>query len=143
MAVAVVVAGGDADAVAGSVDSAGLGDVDEARLAVFQVVAQETVAGRPAARRKGGLLQSLAGAEHRPLHQVGVEVAVAVVVEQRRTRAGDLGKVVAPRHAVEVDEVEARGRGAIFEHRSVLGLGYGGEQGRGEGANEDCQCDGR
>ena len=49
-------------------------------------------------------------AEHLPLHQVDVEVAVVVVVEQRDAGRHDLRVVELAGHAVEVDEVET-GRG--------------------------------
>jgi hypothetical protein len=62
--------------------------------------------------RKRGLLQRLL-TEHRALDEVHIKVAVVVVVEQRDTGRHDLGVILFTRHAVEVDEVEARFLGAL------------------------------
>ena len=53
--------------------------------------------------------------EHAALHQVDVEVAVVVVVEQRDARRHDLGLVEPAGHPVDVDEVEAARRGPVDE----------------------------
>src|SRR5207249_4798486 len=51
-----------------------------------------------------GREQRRARAEHLPLRQIEVQIAVVVVVEQRRARADDLGVVELPRHPAEVKE---------------------------------------
>ncbi len=47
------------------------------------------------------------------LHQVDVEIAVVVVVEERHTRAENLRHVELTRHAIDVDEVDTGLGGAI------------------------------
>jgi hypothetical protein len=75
-----------------------------------EIVAIETIGQRRAAARRGR-----PRAERLPLHQIHVEVAVLVVVEERHARADHLGHVELTRHAVDVHEVEAGVRGAIDE----------------------------
>jgi len=65
-------------------------------------------------RREGGGRDRLAP-EHGSLDQVGVQVPVLVVVEQRRALAHHLDEVQLTRHAVEVDEVEAALRCPVDE----------------------------
>src|SRR6185503_11179465 len=63
--------------------------------------------------------------ERPPLHQIDVEVAVAVVVDQRTAGAGDLGHVERAGAPVEVEEVEAELGGALDEDRWLAGPGAG------------------
>ena len=94
-AVVVDVPHGHAQTVAVGVDVACAGDVGEAqhRAAVGaggQIVAEEASAGRRAAgrRRYERVGRGRVRAEHPALHQVRVEVAVGVVVEQRHPGGG-------------------------------------------------------
>ena len=101
----------DSHAVAGGRDATLLGDVDEANRGVavagLQVVAVQAVPWGPVAhprRGRGGPVSFVA--EEAALDQVEVEVAVVVVVEERRAGADDLRVVEVPAHAVPVPEVE-------------------------------------
>ena len=74
-----------------------------------QIVAVQPAAERQGAfRRQYSLTEGLACAQHLPLHEVHIEIAVVVVVEQPDTRCHDLGLIETAGHAVEVDEVETR-----------------------------------
>jgi hypothetical protein len=53
--------------------------------------------------------------EHLSLRHEHVQVPVAVIVEQCDAGRYDFGKIEPARHAVEVDEVEARFTGAVGE----------------------------
>ena len=75
---------------------------------------REIVAIEPVFER---LVDRLARSEQLALHQVDVEVAVIVVVEERRTGAGDLGHIELAGHTVEVYEVEAAFGGHVAERR--------------------------
>ena len=75
-----------------------------------QIVPVQTIGQRRAAARR-----RRARAERLALHEIHVEVAVLVVVEERDAGADHLGHVELARHAVDVDEVEAGVRGAIDE----------------------------
>ena len=89
----------------------------------LQVVAIQPVGeGPPGLGRHQGVRQRAAGTEHLALDEVDVEVAVVIEVEKGTARPHDLGRVVLPRHAVEVDEVEARRRRAVGEPRPAAGL---------------------
>ena len=144
--VAVVVARGHALAVAAGRDPARRGDVGEVEAAAaVEVVPIEPVrvgagAGlRAAATRVSGRLEAPR------LHEVDVEVAVVVVVDEGRARAGDLGEVVGAGASAVVYEVEARLRRHVHEPagRGPLGPprrpsvhegqprphGYGGQRG--------------
>ena len=84
---------------------AGGRDVGEAQRARAirrdrQVVAIEPIVGASAR-------------EPAALNQIHIEVVVVVEVEERDTRAENLGHVELTRHAVDVNEVEAGGGGAI------------------------------
>ena len=91
------------------------GDVDEAELAgrgivpVDELVAVQAVA----AGRAAGVPERLA------LEQIGVEVAVAVEVEEGGAGTHDLGGVELAGHAVVVDEVEAPPRRLVDEDRAA------------------------
>ena len=71
-----------------------------------QIVAIQPIGER--ARRRGQ--QRRAGAEHPTLHQIDVEIAVVVVVEERDAWRHDFRLVELAAHAVEVDEVDRRFR---------------------------------
>ena len=66
-------------------------------------------------RGKTALSVATAVAEHLTLHQVDVEIAVVVVVEQPHARAHDLRVVQLSRHPVEVHEIDPRRFGPIDE----------------------------
>ncbi len=117
-AVVVVVAGCHSHAVTVGHQLAVAGDVRESQLSCdLEIVAEEAI-GK-------GLLQDLAWPEHASLNQVDVEVAVVVVVEERAAGAHDLAEVELPRHAVEMDEVETRGRGQVDEDLPGAGRAAG------------------
>ncbi len=109
--VVVVVAGGDADAVAGGADAGPLGDVDEADRAGavgpdLEIVAIEAVGERRGVGRRKDEPVTGRAVERIPLAEVDVEVAVVVVVEQRDRPTHHLGEVERSSHEVVVDEVE-------------------------------------
>ncbi len=118
-AVVVVVAGRDAHPVSGRVQPAGVGHVGEPQRARavgvhLQIVPEQSSLQRQRTlRRKQRLLQFLAGAEHLPLRNEHIEIAVVVVIEQRHARAHVLGVIERAGHPVEVHEVEAGRRGAV------------------------------
>ena len=107
-AVVVVVAGGDAHAVAAGADAAGRGDVDKARPSAavgphLQVVAVQPV-DRSIRRCRADRVESTA------LHQVDIQIAVTVEVEQRPAGTHHLAEVEAAGHAVDMRKVEPAGR---------------------------------
>ena len=126
-AVAVVVRGGHAHAVAGGVEARVRGDVDEAEFAAFrQFVPEQAVAGGGAVGRGRGARRQVGA-----LHQVRVQIAVAIEVEERRAGAHDLGQQEPSRAAVPVSEGEADLSGALFEgggrrvvRRRRFGVGF-------------------
>ena len=63
------------------------------------------------------------GPEQSALHEIDVEVAVVVVIEQRDAGPHDLGLIELPGHAVEVDEVDPRRRRLIDEPLFVARIG--------------------
>ena len=89
----------DAHPIPARVDAAPLGHVGEPQRARavrvdLQIVAVEpTVERQRSFRREHRLAEGLARAQHLPLHEVDVEVAVVVVVEQPDTRRDDLGLI--------------------------------------------------
>ena len=66
-----------------------------------------------------GLLQLGGIPEHRTLNEIHVHVTVAVVVEERHSRAHHLGEVQVAGHTVEVNEVESQICGPVDEE--ILG----------------------
>ena len=60
------------------------------------------------------------GREPAPLHEIDIEPAVAVIIDEADTAAGELGELVDARLPVLVDERESGGLGIIAE------LGRGG-----------------
>ena len=75
-----------------------------AGLVLREVVAIEPARGRGPARRTG----RTSGVERPALHEINVEVAVAVIVEQRNARSHDLGKVQLTARPVVVHERQPR-----------------------------------
>ena len=107
VAVAVVVAGGDAHAVAAVADAARSVTSSEARRpSAARCVAVQAVAS---SARSG------AGLDVAALHAVDVQPAVAVVVEERQTAGRDLRHPVALGVEVDVAEVEPGGGGDLDE----------------------------
>ena len=97
-AVIVHVGGRHTHAVRLDVDTRLLGDIREMQRALAvranaQVVSIEAILERTL-RRRQRILDRLSLAEHLALHQVQVEVAVVVVVEQAHARRHDLRVVV-------------------------------------------------
>ena len=121
VAIVVDVAGSHAHAVAGGRQPGGVGHVGEAQglarpFAGRAVVAVQAIGQRQRVRRRNErVVHRLALAEHVALDQVGVEVAVAVVVEQRTAGSHHLRKQQVARHAVEVDEIDTGLRGRVHE----------------------------
>ena len=58
-----------------------------------EIVSIQPSAERQRARRDDGLTDRLTGAQHLPLREVDVEVAVVVVVEERDAAAHHLGEI--------------------------------------------------
>ena len=120
-AVVVHVPGGHAEPVAVRLDPARRGHVGEPEAARAvradrQVVAVEPAPERPRPRRRdervaGGQLR----VQHPALDQIGVEVAVVVVVEQPDARGDELRVVETAGRTVEVEEVEAGGGRLVGE----------------------------
>ena len=118
--VPVVVAGGDADVVAGGLKTQLGRDVDEAQLRLARLRgacgvgganAHQVVAEDAVARRLPGLAREhrravLVALELAALAQVDVQVAVVVVVEEGHARADHLRGIEPAGHAVEVHEVD-------------------------------------
>ena len=112
VAVVVVVAGHDTHVVRGRPEACALRDVGESQEPRAVGADLEVVAVEAAGER-----QRMLGLEHRVLEpisleqralaEVDVEIAVAVVVEDRDAPAQHLGEVELAHHAVEMDEVEA------------------------------------
>jgi hypothetical protein len=75
---------------------------------------------------KESLGERLPLAHHLPLHQVGVEVAVIVVVDQPDARRNHFGEIELARHAVEVRELQAGVVGPIGEPLAVAWFRIGG-----------------
>ena len=127
-AVSVVVADGDAHAVAGRLQSAGVGNIDETgnhpSVLDSQVVPKKAIAER-LRNREQRLIECVLAAQEGSLSEVRVEIAVAVEVEQSAALSGHLREVVSADHAVEVPE-----RGALPD-RSFLekAVGLGGSLG--------------
>ena len=121
-AVVVVVAGGHAHAVAARGDARLVRHVPEPQPALPAGPRLEIVAIQPVARRlpRGRRQEWIAVPEPSALHQVDVEVAVVVVVEQAHPGAHHLGLVEPAAHPVDVDEVEPRLRGAVDEPVAVV-----------------------
>ena len=71
----------------------------------------------------GGREERVAVSEQLALHEVHVEVAVVVVVEESRARSRHLRLVELAGHAVEVDEVEPGLGGPIDEPLPVGAAG--------------------
>ena len=104
--VVVVIPNRHAHAVADVPDAGFFRDVLKPQPAALdEQVAEKAVSGFPSGRRRKQRL--LARLELAPLHQINVQVAVVVVVEQRHARAHDLRHEVFARGAIEVVEVEA------------------------------------
>jgi hypothetical protein len=93
---------------------------------MLRLVAEEPVLQRPLRleRRVG---ERLPGTEHLPLHDVDVEVAVVVDIDQADAGSHDLRVVELPRHAVEVGERQARVRRRLDEpwRAATAGVGRG------------------
>ena len=134
-AVVVEVGRHHAHAVAEGRDAALLGDVDEAdrgaAIGELQVVAVQAVPRRPVAGPGGGRGRPVSFVPQEiALDQVEVEIAVVVVVEERRAGADHLRIVEAPAHAVPVPEVEAGAPGGVGEPDFALSRPRGAGQGR-------------
>ncbi len=86
-----------------------------------EVVAVQTIAGH-----LGRRYQRSASPERRPLHEKRVQVAVVVVVEERRAWRHDLRLVKPAGHAVEVHEIEAKLASAVGEPVFPAAGGAGG-----------------
>jgi hypothetical protein len=84
-------------------------------VANSQHIAEKTVSGFPSGRRRKQRL--LAWLELGSLHQINVQVAVVVVVEQRHPRAHDLRHEVFAGGAVEVVELDPDFRRHFTEDR--------------------------
>ena len=139
-AVVVDVADGDAHPVAARMNAARCGDVGEmerprAIRLDFEIVAIQPVAERSGRRRN----QGRAVAEHFALHEIDIEIAVVVVIEQRDARRHDFRLIELAGHAVEVHEVETdlvRAIGKPFARLLVGSTGAGWL--RRAAAEEDC-----
>ena len=98
----------------------GLGDIGESQgpgagcgdqlVAVEPVTEGERVAGL-----EEHVFERLAGTEKAPLDQVGIQVAVAVIVEKCSPGSHHLDEVVLAGHAVEVMELQTGGGRQVFE----------------------------
>ena len=151
VAVVVDVPGRDAHAVAGRDDPGRVGHVREAQRALLaQEVAEEPVAGRVVRRRRTQGGRRVAVAQHVALHEVGVQVAVTVRVEEGASRSERLAEVELAGHPVEVHEVEPDVDVDALEHGRVVRRGRrlttaAGEDQPGEGDDErqrdDLQAD--
>ncbi len=118
-AVVIIVAGSHAHAIADVSHSGFFSDVDESQLTRFgQQIFEQPVARFPAGR---GREERFAAVEGRALHQIDVQVAVVIVVEQRHAGTHDLGHVVTPGGTVEVMKVETGLRGHVAENRRLIG----------------------
>src|SRR6185295_729069 len=111
--VVVVVAGGRSHAVARGPDAARLGHVDEARHGTLSFGTDQVVPEQPAPPRRSRI--GRAWLERVSLHHEGVEIAIAVIVEQGRSAAHDLGHVVLARLPGPVGEGETPVSGAVDE----------------------------
>ena len=119
-AVVVHVARRHAQAIAVRLDAAVRGDVGEAQppraVRNAQVVAEQPARERSRnRRRKQRVLRLQLRVEHPSLHQVDVEIAVVVEVEEADAGRNELRVVEAARGAVEVDEVETGRRRLVDE----------------------------
>ena len=114
-AVVVDVAHRDAHAVAAGVDAALRGDVGEVQPPGAIGLDAQIVPVEPIRQRRAAARGGRRRAERLTLHQIHVQVAVLVVVEERDAGRQHLGHVELTRHAVDVDEVEAGFPGAIHE----------------------------
>src|SRR5439155_7575664 len=117
-AVVVEVAGGDAHRIAVRHDPAGLRDVGKAERARTVRVNLEVIAVQSTLQRALRWGQRFADRplpEHLSLRHEHIEIAVAVVVEQRDAGRYDFGKIESTGDAVEGDEIEARFAGAVGE----------------------------
>ena len=113
-----------AHAVRLDIDPALLGDVGEVQrpraVGVHDQVVPEQAILERRVRLEHRLAERLA-AQHLSLHEVDVEVAVVIVIEQRDAGRHDFRIVELARHAVEVHEVEAGRFGAFSEPLNVRG----------------------
>ena len=116
MAVAIEVPGGDAHSVANRLNAGLVRRVDETKLTgLDELVPEQAVPSGSGGASAGGNVRF----EFRPLHEVGVQVAIAVRVEESGARTHDLGQQVAAARAVPVLEDEAELGCAVAKRGSV------------------------
>ena len=112
-AVVVIVGRRDADAVAVGPDPGRLRHIFEgeragAVLGDHQIVAVETILeGEALLRRRVGVGDRLAGAQHLTLDQIEVEIAVVVVVQETNAGSADFNDIELAGDPREVEEVDA------------------------------------
>ena len=106
--VIVDVACGDAHPVTARSDTGSGGHVHELQVPCSIRISRQVVPEEPVARRKRGRAGRSGGHEGLALHQVHVQVAIAVVVEKRHAGGQYLGHVELPGHAVDMGEAKAR-----------------------------------
>ena len=92
-----------------------------------QIVSKEPVSERRLfRRRKEGVVQVLAGSQHLTLHQVDVQIAVVVVVEEGAPGPHHFAEVILSGHSVEVAKVDSDSLGDVLEKigTGVASLGW-------------------
>ena len=131
-AVIIVVSSGYAHAIPNMSHAGLFSDINEAQFARFcQQILEEPVPWLPARWR--GRQEFSSVVQPRALHQIDIEIAIVVIIEQSHSRTHNLGHVVAACGKVEMAEIEPDlGRHVPEGRRRVRPDGRDAEAERGE-----------
>ena len=112
----------DSHPIATRVDAALLCDIRELQrpsaVAVDQSIipVQPAFQGKRTSGRKPGIRQPLARPQHRSLDDENVQIAVIIVVKERRPGAHHLGEIMLSGHAVKMNEIDPHFPGFVAEY---------------------------